>query len=202
VADPQRVLPKWVRPAIEFGPLLTFFVVQRSTERLGGLYWATVALMVTTSLAVLCSWFLERRVPPVPLITGVFVGILGGLTIYLESELFIKIKPTLVYGTFAAVLLGGLAFHQLFLRSVLGEALVMGELGWRLLSVRLGLFCAALAASNEVFRRVLDTDTWTTVKTFGYASATMVFLVFQGSLIEAHAPKKGPDDAEPPATGA
>ena len=197
-SDPDG-LPTWVRPAIEFGPLITFFIVQRTTERLDGLYWATIALIATTSVAVLVSRWLEKRWPKVPLVTGIVVAVLGGLTIYLESELFIKVKPTVVYATFAAILLGGLAMGHVLLQGVLGAALSMRPEGWRQLTVRTALFCLGLALTNEVLRRVLSTDHWTIVKTFGYAAATMVFFVAQGKLFEQHA--IGPDgqgENEPP----
>ena len=193
-------LPAWVRPAIEFGPLITFFIVQRTTERLDGLYWATIALIATTSVAVLVSRWLEKRWPKVPLVTGVLVAILGGLTIYLESELFIKVKPTVVYATFAAILWGGLAMGHVLLQGVLGKALAMRDQGWRQLTIRTALFCLGLAGANEVLRRVLNTDHWTTVKTFGYAAVTMVFFVAQGGLFERHAlgPDTLNDETEPP----
>lgn len=202
-ASPARTLPPWVRPAIEFGPLITFFIVQRTTERLDGLYWATIALIAVTTVAVLVSRWLEKRWPKVPLVTGLFVAVLGGLTIYLESELFIKVKPTFVYAAFAVILLGGLALGHLLLESVLGTALKMTDEGWRKLTVRIGLFCLGLALANEVLRRTLSTDHWTTVKTFGYSLAFFIYLLTQGGLIEAHAlpaseePAGGPHSRPP-----
>ncbi len=187
-SDPPepKTLPTWARPVLEFGPLILFFVVQRTTERLDGLYWATVSLMITTSLSVIISRVLEKRWPPVPLITGIFVGIMGGLTLYMNSELFIKIKPTLVYGTFGLVLLGGLARGRVFLRSIFGASLPIQDEGWTVFTKRLGYFCFLLALGNEVLRVVLDTDDWTTAKTFGYGPAWLVFLLAQGPLFEKY----------------
>ncbi|MEZ5973283.1 MAG: inner membrane-spanning protein YciB [Planctomycetota bacterium] len=191
MTDPAKPgAPTWLRPVIEFAPLLVFFVLQRTTTRMEGLYWATIGLMIATATAVGLSRWFERRWPVVPLITLVIVGGLGGMTLYLEEEWFIKFKPSLVYGVFAAVLLGSLRTGHLPLRSVMGQALPMEAAGWRALSLRLGLFCLGLVLTNEILRRVLDTGTWTTVKTFGYSAGFFVFLMMQASLIEAHTPKE------------
>ena len=182
-------MPTWVRPVLEFSPLLIFFVVQRSTRHLddiGGLYWATISLMVTTTLSVIVSRIAEKRWPVLPLITGIVVGVMGGLTIYLNSELFIKIKPTIINGVLAAMLLGGLMTGRLFLRNILGKAMPMAEEGWRILTGRMVFYFIALAVGNEILRRTLNTDDWTTVKTFGFGPAGFVFLMAQSKLIERH----------------
>ena len=153
--------------------------------------------MIATAIVVLVSRVFERRWPKVALVTGIIVAILGGITIYLEDELWIKVKPTVVYGTFGVVLLGSLASGHLLLKRVMGGAMALQDQGWRKLTLRVGGFCLALAIANEIFRRQLDTDTWTTVKTFGYGAAFFVFLLLQGSLIEAHASKE-PQEPDPP----
>ncbi len=185
----SKPLPAWVRPVIEFSPLIIFFVVQRSTRHLddlGGLYWATISLMITTTVSVIASRIIEKRWPALPLITGLVVGVMGGLTIYMNSELFIKIKPTIVNAILGALLLGGLATGRLFLRNVLGKNLPMAEEGWRILTGRMVLYFFALAVGNEILRRVLNTDDWTTAKTFGFGPAGFIFLLAQSKLIERH----------------
>lgn len=165
--------------AIEFGPLIVFFLTQRFTERLNGLYWATIAFMVAITIAVIASRLLERRWPTVPLVTAVFVLILGGLTIYLDSELFIMIKPTLVNALFAAILLVGLLRGRLFLKTIFGPQIDMPEEAWRTLTLRFGLWFVFLALLNEGLRRGLSVDDWTTFKTFGLPIFSLVFIVAQ-----------------------
>ncbi len=196
-----KPLPTWVRPVIEFSPLIIFFVVQRSTRHLddlGGLYWATISLMITTTLSVIASRIIEKRWPALPLITGLVVGVMGGLTIYMNSELFIKIKPTIVNAILGALLLGGLATGRLFLRNILGKNLPMAEEGWRILTGRMVFYFFALAVGNEILRRVLNTDDWTTAKTFGFGPAGFIFLLAQSKLIERHwiGEKEGEDSKE------
>ncbi|MDF1839080.1 MAG: septation protein IspZ [Planctomycetota bacterium] len=182
-------LPSWVRPALEFSPALVFLVVQRSTRHLddlGGLYWATISLMIVTPISLIVSRVVEKRWPIVPLVTGLVVGAMGGLTIYLNSELFIKMKPTILYGIMGGTLLFGLLMGRLFLRSVLGKNMPMDEEGWTILTRRISLYFFALAGLNEIIRRVLSTDHWTLVKTFGFGVATAAFFISQVKLIEKH----------------
>lgn len=165
-----------VKLAIEFGPLAVFFITQRLTDRLNGLYWATIAFMVAITIAVIASRLLERRWPTVPLITAVFVLILGGLTIYLDSELFIMIKPTLVNALFAAILLIGLARGKIFLKTVFGPQINLPDEAWRTLTLRFGLWFVFLSLLNEGLRRGLSVDDWTTFKTIGLPILSVVFI--------------------------
>lgn len=175
-----------VKLAIEFGPLLVFFITQRFTERLSGLYWATIAFMVAITIAVIASRLLERRWPTVPLITAVFVLILGGLTIYLDSELFIMIKPTLVNALFAAILLIGLARGKIFLKTIFGPQINMPDEAWRTLTLRFGLWFVFLAILNEGLRRGLSVDDWTTFKTIGLPILSVVFIGAQMPFFNRH----------------
>ncbi len=162
--------------AVEIGPLVAFFIVN---ARLG-LFWATGVFMVTAPLAVLITWRFERRVPVLPLVTAGFVLVFGGLTLILQDELFIKMKPTIVNCLFAAGLLGGLAFDKSFLKSVMGPAMPpLHEDGWRILTWRWGLFFLFLALLNEIVWRNFSTDAWVNFKVFGIMPLTFVFAISQ-----------------------
>src|SRR3546814_10619451 len=100
--------PAWLRPLVDYGPLAAFFAVYW----LSGLTAATVAIMAATALALVLALIFERRIPPMPLVTAAIVGVFGGLTLWLNDDTFIKMKPTIVQLIFAAVLLGGLAFRK------------------------------------------------------------------------------------------
>lgn len=181
--------------AIEFGPLAVFFITQRMTERLNGLYWATIAFMVAISIAVVASRVLEKRWPTVPLITAVFVLVMGGLTLYMDSEVFIMVKPTLVNLLFAGILLGGLLRGKLFLRSLFGPQLSMPEHAWRSFTLRFGLWFVFLGVLNEVLRRTLSVDDWTSFKTIGLPILSLVFMGFQVPLLNRH--MEQPDTSDP-----
>ena len=116
------------------------------------------------------------------------VGVFGGLTLWLNDETFIMMKPTIVYGLFAAVLGGGLALNRPTVKALLGEALHLDDDGWRALSLRFCLFFLGMAILNEVVRRVASMDTWVLWKVPGSMAATFIFMLFQLPLIRRHMP--------------
>ena len=179
---PDRPAPKWLKPTVEYGPLAAFFLAYVGY----GLLPATGVLLAATAVALVLSLAFERRLPWMPVITAILVGIFGGLTLWLEDETFIKMKPTVVQAVFSAVLLGGLVFGRPLLKFVLGAAWPMDELGWRRLTLRYGLFFAAMAALNEAVWRTQSTDVWVTFKVFGLLGLTLVFALSQAPLMARH----------------
>ena len=174
-ADPatQKPLRKLL---IEFGPLVTFFLAQRYKD----IYWATGVFMVAISISVLVSRRIERKWPVVPLVTAVFVLVMGGLTLWLQDATFIMMKPTIVN------LLFGLATNRLFLKTVFAEAFDLEDEGWSRLTLRFGLFFVFLAGVNEIVWRTQSEDFWTSFKVFGIAPLTIVFMLLQGRLVERY----------------
>jgi intracellular septation protein len=168
-------------------------VIFLAAYELKGLLAATAALMAATVAALVLSLAVDRRLPIVPLVTAVIVGVFGGLTLWLNDETFIKLKPTILYALFAAVIAGGLATGRLVLKAVLGEALPLDDLGWRRLSKRFVFFFLAMAATNEVVRRLLSTDLWVLWKVGGSIVFTILFLATQLPLIRRH--HHAPDEA-------
>ncbi|MBY0355570.1 MAG: septation protein IspZ [Rickettsiales bacterium] len=171
------------QPLIEFGPLAGFFIAYKTY----GLMAGTVTLMLLTLLALVASYVKDRRLAMTPLISGIAVTVLGGLTLALNSELFIKMKPTLVNALFAAILLIGWARGKGLLRHVMGMALELNAAGWRALSRNYGLFFLFLAALNEVIWRHFSTDFWVSFKVFGMLSCTLVFSLTQVWVMRTYA---------------
>jgi intracellular septation protein len=164
-----------VKLAIEIGPLILFFL----TNAKAGIFVATQVFMVAIVISLSLSYYLDRRIAIMPLVTGVVVLVFGGLTIYLENDLFIKLKPTIVNSLFAMVLLGGLAFGKSFLSTLFNEVFQLQPEGWRILTLRWGLFFIALAIINEIVWRNFSTDFWVSFKVFGIMPLTMVFALSQ-----------------------
>jgi intracellular septation protein len=177
-ADPatQKPLRKLL---IEFGPLVAFFLAQRFKD----IYWATGVFMVAISISVLVSRRIERKWPVVPLVTAVFVLVMGGLTLWLQDATFIMMKPTIVNLLFAAILLVGLAGNRLFLKTVFAEAFDLEDEGWSKLTLRFGLYFIFLAGVNEIVWRTQSEDVWTNFKVFGIAPLTVAFMYLQGPLV-------------------
>lgn len=176
--------------AIEYGPLAVFlaayYLGNRYLDDIGAILAATAAIMVATVVALSVAWFVQRRVPKVPLISGALLMVFGGMTLWLQDPIFIKMKPTIVYLLFSAVLLGGLAMRRPLLKSVLGNAWRLDDAGWTKLTVRFGLFFMAMAGLNELVWRTQTTDFWVSYKVFGTMGLILVFTMAQVGLINRH----------------
>jgi len=168
--------------AVEVGPLVVFFVVNARA----GIFWGTGVFMVTTIAALIASRFMFGRVPVMPLVSGACVIVFGGLTLWLQDDHFIKIKPTIVNALFAAALFGGLLAGHSLLKVVFGEVFRLTEDGWRKLTLRWAFFFAVLAVLNEVVWRTVSTDTWVSFKVFAIMPLTMIFALSQIGLLRAH----------------
>jgi intracellular septation protein len=172
-----------LRLALDLGPLLLFF----GANALYGIFFATAFFMVAIVIALITSRLLTGKIAKMPLVTAVLVMVFGGLTLYLQDETFIKIKPTVIYALFASVLLGGLAVGRVFLRSVLGEMFELNDTGWRLLTYRWAGFFIFLAFLNEAVWRSVSTDNWVSFKVFGLVPLTLIFAAMQTGLLQKHA---------------
>jgi intracellular septation protein len=127
------------------------------------------------------------RIPVMPLVSGAVVLVFGGLTLWLQDDLFIKLKPTIVNGIFATVLFGGLAFGKSLLRYLFGDVFALDDEGWRKLTFRWACFFVFLAILNEFAWRLLSTDQWVTFKVFAIMPITMAFAISQVGLLQRHA---------------
>ncbi len=180
----NKTPPQWLKPTTEYGPLAAFFIAYLLSDL--DLMAATAVLIVATGLALALSLVVARRVPMLPLVTAVIVGVFGGLTLWFKDPTFIKMKPTIVQGLFSIVLLGGLAFGRPLLSLLLGAAWPMDQEGWRRLTFRFALFFAAMAALNEAVWRTQPEEIWVYFKVFGIMILTIVFAVAQTPLMKRH----------------
>ncbi len=171
-----------VRLLIEAGPLAAFFI----TNSQAGIMTGTAVFMAAIVVAVGVSWHLERRVPIMPVVGAGFVLLFGGLTLWLQDDLFIKIKPTLVNLLFATVLFVAYAMRRNVLKRLLGTVLSLSDDGWRTLSIRWAWFFLLLAVVNEIVWRNLTTDAWVNFKVFGIMPLTLLFSALQAPLILRH----------------
>jgi intracellular septation protein len=175
--------PAWVKPTVEDGPIAVFFLAYLTWD----LMVATAALMAATVIALILSYATARRIPMMPLITAAVVGIFGGLTLWLQDETFIKMKPTIVEALFSVILFGGLLFKRPLLKPLLGHAWPMADRGWHLLSLRFAIFFAAMAVLNEIVWRTQTTDLWVSFKVFGLMILTLLFAISQAPLMKRFA---------------
>ncbi|MFT0879743.1 septation protein A [Rhodopseudomonas palustris] len=179
---PNRPHPLF-KLATELGPLLVFFIVNAKFH----LFAATGAFMVAVVAAVIASYVVTRHVPVMALVTAVVVLVFGTLTLVLHDETFIKMKPTIVYALFGAVLGGGLLFGRSFIAIMFDQVFNLTAEGWRKLTLRWALFFFAMAVLNEAVWRTQSTDFWVNFKVFGAVPLTMLFALLQMPLTKRYA---------------
>ena len=168
--------------ATELGPLMVFFVANAKFN----LFVATGAFMVAIVAAMIASYMVTRHVPIMALVTGVIVIVFGTLTLVLHDETFIKVKPTIIYGLFAAILGGGLLFGRSFIAIMFDQMFNLTPHGWRVLTLRWAFWFFAMAVLNETIWRTQSTDFWVAFKVFGMVPLTMLFAVTQMPLIKRY----------------
>lgn len=183
-SDQEQIVgaPELGKMALELGPLAVFFV----TNSYGNIFLATGAFMVATIIALVVSRAIYGRIPIMPLVSGVLVLIFGSLTLWLQEDFFIKIKPTVVNLLFATILFGGLLMGHSLLRYLFGEVFRLTERGWQILTFRWACFFVLLAVLNEVVWRSFTTEFWAGFKLFGIMPITMIFAVLQIGLLKQH----------------
>ncbi len=187
---------------IDLGPLLVFFLVNFLAPVPGPIkiFIATGAFMVAIVVAMLFSAIRYHRISPLLWFSGIMVVILGGLTIWLHNEMFIKMKPTIYYALVAGLLAFGLATDRPLLQRVLGSTYPgLGESGWRKLTRNWALFFAFMAVLNEAVWRNSSTDFWVGFKLWGALPLTFLFAAANIPMLLKHGLMR--DDAKPAEPG-
>jgi intracellular septation protein len=186
---------------LELGPVLLFFVMfgrlKGQTFAFHGVEYSgfivtTAAFVALIVLTTGLLWALTGELSKMQLLTLVLVVVMGGLSIWLNDERFIKMKPTLLYLAFGGILGWGLMRGKSYLSLVMSEAIPMQAEGWMILTRRLAAFFFALAVANEAVWRLMSTEAWVNFKTFGLTLAIFAFMMTQGKLFE----KYGIDEAK------
>ena len=191
MADKKATSP-WVKLAIDFGPLIVFFL----SFKLGDMFVATGAFMVASVVAMIASRVLTGHIAPMLKVTFVIVMVMGGLTLYLQDETFVKMKLTVINTLFAVVLLGGLLTGRLYIKMVMELAFEMDDDGWRKLTRNYVVFLVVMAVLNELIWRTQSDDFWVNFKTFGYMGATFVFILAQMPMLMKYMPDEDEDSGK------
>ena len=167
----------------DFGPLLIFFIYYKKF----GITEAILPLIIATIVATGILYFVEKKIPKVPIISAVIVSLFGGLTLYFDNKIFFYMKPTIVNLLFAFVLFFGSFFlKKNLLKSLLESSIQLEEKGWELLNKRWMIFFIFLAFLNEIVWRTQTEDLWVKFKVFGIIPITFIFMIFQINLIKKY----------------
>ena len=169
----------------DFGPLLIFFTIYYKSEN--NLTVAIPPLIISTLIAVVIMYFVERKIPYVPLIGGIVISLFGGLTLYFDNPIFLYMKPTIVNIIFAGILIiSKIFFDKNFLKFFLQTAFQLEEAGWNKLNFRWAYFFIFLAILNELVWRTQPETTWVNFKVWGMLPITFIFTALQLPLINRH----------------
>lgn len=171
------------RLTYELGPLLAFFVA----TQLGGIFVGTAVFMAVTVLALLANLARERRVPLTPLASTVVILAFGGASLHYEAPWIIMVRPTVMNGSYAAILLGGLLAGRLVLKTVMRSSLVLdGDDAWRVLTLRASAYLILLSVLNEITWRAFPVDVWVAFKTFAVLPLNLGFIAAQVPFVRGH----------------
>lgn len=196
-------LSGWQKFAVDFGPLVLFFLGYFMPERVGPLVnslagtdfftqegnelFLAISLFIPAYIvAFVFSIIVERRIAPMLLVNGVIVIVLGGLTLISGNKTLFYMKPTIIYLLFGAALIGGILSGRNFLKMLFDGAFHMPEAAWRTLTWRFAIAFLVMALANEIVWRTFDEPTWVKVKLFGFTGAYLLFIFSQGPFIAKH----------------
>lgn len=194
-----REINPFVKSALEYGPVLIFFVAylrfKDETFTLWGTDYSgfivvTAAFVPLLVLSTGALWALTGKISRMQVATVILVTLFGGLSVWLNDERFFKMKPTAIYLLFAVLLAIGLARGQSYLKFVMEEMMPLNDAGWMILTKRLMLCFFGLALANELIWRFTSTETWVYFKTFGLTAAVFVFFMTQGRLFQTYGLEK------------
>jgi intracellular septation protein len=202
-ATTKKQLNPLLKLVLEMGPLILFFFAnarpalfmpfvgpllpQAVSGEKAGIFVATAVFMAAILLSLTVSYALTRHLPVMAMVTAVIVVVFGSLTLALQDDTFIKMKPTIIYLLFGGLLLGGLAFNKPLLAIVFDSVFDLNAEGWRKLTLRWAVFFLALAVLNEIVWRTQTTDFWVSFKVFGVVPLTFVFAALQYPLLQKYA---------------
>ena len=167
----------------DFGPLLVFLFFYYDGDK--NLKTAIPPFIIATIISLAIVWFLEKKIPMIPLIGGILITLFGGLTIYFNNPIFIYIKPTIINIIFGLALLFSKFFtKESILKKILEKSVMLTNEGWNILNKRCVIFFLLMALLNETIWRNFSTDFWVSFKVFGFLPLTIIFTLLQQNLIK------------------
>jgi intracellular septation protein len=181
-SDSLNPSPKKNRPILEYGPLILFFIA----NYFAGIMWGTGVLVIATVIALSLSWLWDRKIPMMALFGGIAVAFFGGLTIFFNDPVFIKIKPTVISLLIAAVLAGGQLIGRNPLKAMLSGQLKLSSVGWQQVTWIWVVMFVVSAGANEIAWRTLSDDGWVTFKAFGLTGISMLFALLTIPIMKKH----------------
>jgi intracellular septation protein len=164
---------------VEFGPILVFF----ATYKYADIFKATLYMVVVTLVSLVISYLIDKKISVPLMISGIVLLFSGSVTLLSGDPMYIKMKPTIVYCIFGAMLYIGYSLKKPLIKSVLGSAFVMTETNWLILSRRFAFYFFIMAVINEIIWRNFSESFWVNFKVFGAVPITLVFIFLQAPFL-------------------
>ncbi len=175
----------FVKFVTDFGPLVVFFYFYYYSDK--NLKIAIPPFVLTTVVSLIVVWIIDKKIPMVPLVSGILITLFGGLTIYFDNAVFLYIKPTIINILFGLALLLGKFFTDVpILKKLMGKSLSLTSEGWDLLNKRWVYFFFGVAILNELVWRTQSEEFWVNFKVWGLLPITFIFTAFQVPLINKY----------------
>ncbi len=169
----------------DFGPLMIFFYYYYDSGK--DLKVAIPPFIIATILALIIVWLFEKKIPKVPLLSGILIIFFGGLTIYFNNPVFIYIKPTIINILFGLALIFGRYFtNEPIMKKLMGKSVSLTNEGWEILNKRWIYFFFGLAILNEMVWRTQSEEFWVNFKVWGLLPITFVFAASQVGLLNRY----------------
>jgi intracellular septation protein len=167
----------------DFFPVLLFF----AAYKLYDIYVATAVIIVASFVQVSASWLLHRRIEKTHLITLALIIVFGGATLWLQDEMFIKWKPSVINWLFGIVFIGSqFVGEKTIIERMMGKQMVLPDAIWTRLNMAWSIFFIALGCLNLYVAFGFDTNTWVNFKLFGLMGLTLVFIILQSIYVMRH----------------
>jgi len=174
-----------IKIAADFGPLLIFFIIYFNNEN--DLKVAIPPFIIATLISLIVIYFLEKRIPMVPLTGGILITLFGGLTLYFDNKIFFYMKPTIINLLFALVLFFGKFFTKKpLLKIFFKNAFNLEDEGWKKLNYRWISFFIFVAVLNEIVWRTQTEVFWVNFKVWGLLPISFIFVASQFPLINKY----------------
>ena len=173
-----------MKQLFEFFPLIVFFVVYYKSDK--DLYLSITAVIIATLISLVALYIKERKISTMMLVSTVILIVFGGLSIFLKNDIFFKMKPTIINGLFAIILIGSTFFNKPVLKLLLNSSMKLTDQGWSLMNKLWSGFFIFLALLNEIVWRTQSTDVWVNFKVFGIMGITIVFTIIQIPLLKKY----------------
>ena len=174
-----------IKIAADFGPLLIFFIIYFNNEN--DLKVAIPPFIIATLISLIVIYFLEKKIPMVPLTGGILITLFGGLTLYFDNKIFFYMKPTIINLLFALVLFFGKFFTKKpLLKIFFQNAFNLEDEGWKKLNYRWISFFIFVAVLNEIVWRTQSEVFWVNFKVWGLLPISFIFVASQFPLINKY----------------